>query len=263
MSIETLVFKQFSEYKGQIDHFITTRNGGVSAPPFASLNLGNMLHDDHEAVLKNRAIVKGTLGCQRLFIADQKHTNKVYSITKDNVEQYLKMENPFPDSDGMLTNVKNIGLLTLAADCTPILLFDPIKKVIGAVHSGWKGTVLKILTKAVEQMVSDFDSEVKDIKVSFGPFIKETHYEIGKDVIIQYEDAFPNDINKILLPHPNPEKAYLNITEAQKSQCSALGILDENIEFLPFDTYKDERFFSARKASPGQTGRFGGAIVLR
>lgn len=263
MHLETLHFNQLEKFNGQIDHFVTTREGGVSTPPFSSLNLGNMLHDAKNAVLENRLRVKEKLGCQRLFIADQKHTNKVFSITPENVDKFLKMDNPFPNSDGILTNVKNIGLLTLAADCTPILLFDPVQKVIGAVHSGWKGTVLKILSVALQQMKTDFSCAIKDIKISFGPFIKEDNYEIGKDVIQLYKNAYPTAIKEILLPHSNPKKAFLNITKAQLAQCTSMGVSKENIEFSPYDTFTDERFFSARKMAPAQTGRFGAAIVLR
>ncbi|MBB6459005.1 peptidoglycan editing factor PgeF [Flammeovirga kamogawensis] len=263
MKIPTLQFHQLEKYKDKVHHFVTTRSGGVSQPPFDSLNLGNIIHDKPEDVLQNRAIVKNNLVCDHLFIADQKHTNKVYSITEKNVEAYKKLQNPFPKSDGILTDVKNIGLLTLAADCTPILLFDPIKNVIGAVHSGWKGTALKILTKAIHQLETDFNCSPNTIIISFGPFIKKETYEIGMDVISIFKDAYPTDYNTIICTHTNPQKAYLDIEAAQLAQCKACGILPENIEFMPFNTFTDHRFFSARGNGPEQTGRFGGAIVLK
>ncbi|NLR90404.1 peptidoglycan editing factor PgeF [Flammeovirga agarivorans] len=235
----------------------------MSQPPFNTLNLGNINKDRLEDVLANRQIVKEILGCERLFVGEQKHTNTVAIVKEEHLPSLIEEENPFPETDGIITNVKNIGLLTLAADCTPIILFDPQKQVIGVVHSGWKGTELKILSVALQKMMDEFESEAKDILICFGPFIKKESYEIGEDVIELFKNAYPEIIDEVILPHPIEGKAFLNIEAAQLAQCNAFNIPSENIQFLPFDTYTDHRFYSARKAAPMETGRFGGVIVLR
>ncbi|ANQ49225.1 peptidoglycan editing factor PgeF [Flammeovirga sp. MY04] len=258
--LETLSFSLLKD--DPLHHFITTRNGGVSQVPFDSLNLGNLAHDKKEDVQENRKRVKEALGCDHLFIGDQQHTNTIGIIKEDNLEDLISSPLPFPKTDGLITNVKGVGLVTLAADCTPILLFDPIQKVIGAIHSGWKGTELKILTKGIEVMINEFGCLPSDIKVCFGPFIKKETYEIGLEVAKLFEEAYPEIIDQVLSKHPDVQKRYLDITACQKYQCKINGILEQNIEFMPINTYTDRRFFSARKASPNQTGRFGGAIVL-
>ncbi|OHX66144.1 peptidoglycan editing factor PgeF [Flammeovirga pacifica] len=258
--IPTLSFDLLNKHG--VHHFITTRKGGVSQPPFDELNLGNKKYDKTEDVNQNRKIVQLHLGGHHLFIGDQQHTNTIGVVKEDNLEDLISSPLPFPATDGLITNVKGIGLLTLAADCTPILLFDPIKKVIGAVHSGWKGTELKILTKAIQKMQTTFDVDSTSLIVCFGPFIKKETYEIGLDVAQLFEAAYPKNKDQILLPHPNSEKQYLDITTCQKIQCDDMGIKSSNIEFMPYNTFTDKRFYSARQASPNQTGRFGGAIIL-
>ena len=114
----------------------------------------------------------------------QRHTNNVYCIDKVmNTKELLQ-------TDGLITNKSNITLVTTNADCILFLFYDPIKKVIGNVHSGWRGTFQKISEKAVNKMVEEYDSDVNDIEVYIWPSIRKCHFEVDEDVKIECEDIF-------------------------------------------------------------------------
>ena len=114
---------------------------------------------------------------------NQEHTNKVEIVTeKINKDQPDFNMEKYNNTDGLVTNQKNIILSTTNADCILLLFYDPVQKVIGNAHSGWKGTTKRISEKAVEKMISEFNCKPQDIICCICPSIRKCHFEVEKDV---------------------------------------------------------------------------------
>jgi hypothetical protein len=238
--ITTFLFENLSHKKG-IVHFISTRNGGVSHAPFDTLNISFNVSDDPKNVIKNRKLLAEAVGFDAASIvtAKQVHDNKVAFVTKDmKGKGAFDFTSALDGIDAMVTNVPKICLMVQTADCVPILMYDPVKKVIGAVHAGYKGTVLKIAENTVKSMIKQFRCDPRHIYVGIGPSIGPCCYEVEKG------------------------KKVFDLWKANRSQIEECGVPVPNIEVAGICTNdKTDTFFSFR-AGKGTTGRFAAGIML-
>jgi polyphenol oxidase len=255
-------FPIFSKKTG-VKHFITNRLGGVSTGPYFSLNLGLNQSDDPSNVVENRKRVSQAAGfeLQNFVFAQQTHSRNVYRVNSvDMGRGALTRETAIPNTDGMITNISGICLVTLAADCVPMLFFDPIKKAVGVAHAGWKGTLIKTPEAVVSAMVLEFGSNPSDIIVGIGPSAGPCCYEVGGDVIAEVEKSFGKS-SEILIPSETEGKMKFNMWEANTLALIEAGVNPNNIETLCICTLcQNELFFSARK---GDLGRFAAGIMLK
>ena len=160
----------------------------------------------------------------------------------------------------MITDDKNICLFVFAADCVPILMFDPVKKVIAAIHSGWAGTVKKIACETVFAMQKNFGSNIDDIVVGIGPSISPENYEVGQNVVDEVLKSF-GTTEKYMFKNTETGKFHFDIWYTNKKMLLDVGIKEKNIEVGELCTFaEDDLFFSARRDEP--TGRFGAGITL-
>ena len=166
----------------QAPHAFTTRLGGVSQGVWESLNLGLSRGDDREAVLENRRRVAAAVGfsTEKLVCTRQIHTDTVRIVTE--ADWGLGMDIQPNGCDGLVTNVPGTALMVFSADCTMILLEDPVTGAVGAVHAGWRGTALGIVKTAVETMTAAFGSRAGDLRAAIGPCIDRCCFETKSDV---------------------------------------------------------------------------------
>src|SRR5262249_41366423 len=152
------------------------RQGGLSPAPWNSLNFGGNVGDERERVLANR---------QRAFRAVGRDPHSMFDLWQVHSADVVVATTPVLSSppefkgDSLLTDQPNITLFMRFADCTPILLHDPVKGVIGIVHAGWQGTVKKIVRETIKAMQTAYQSNPADILAAIGPAIGPDHYEIG------------------------------------------------------------------------------------
>lgn len=249
--------KHLSKYPGII-HFVSTRTGGVSPPPFDSLNLGFGTKDQPSRVLKNRQILAEAVGVPlaNFTLGKQVHGDNIAVVTSElRGRGSHDYENALDATDGLVTDVPGTCLMVLLADCVPLLFYDPVHKAIGAVHAGWKGTVRQIGRRAVDTMAEHYGSRPGDIVVGIGPSIGPCCYEVGPEVIAQAEESFGETVGLV------DGNGHLNLWEANLRQLLEAGIPEANIEVAGICTRCNaDRFFSERK-QPG-TGRFGVGIML-
>jgi hypothetical protein len=253
--LNTLLFENLSHIKG-IRHFISTRNGGVSNPPFDTLNLSFNVSDDPKHVAVNRQILSSALGfkLECITAAKQVHGNKVAVVTKAMRGKGAKDHvSALGGIDAMVTNVPDILLMIQVADCVPLLFYDPKKKVIAATHAGWRGTVLEIARNTVNSMVKRFKSDPAYIYVGIGPSIGPCCYEVGREII--------REASKDLIKTRNG-KNYFDLWEANKSQLIEAGVPVSNIEVSGVCTHCNSDTFFSSRAGGGVTGRFGAGIML-
>lgn len=215
-------------------------------------------------VLKNRELFAATLDIplSHYVTVQQVHQAKVAVISESMCGNGAKdFQSAIPVTDAMVTNIPNICLMILTADCVPILFYNPKKQVVGVAHAGWKGTVNYIAQKTVKTMQVNFGCFPSDILVGIGPSIGPCCYEVGADVIIEFERIMPDTIGMILNKNRNG-KGILNLWAANKLQLQHVGIPDENIEVAELCTRcHTDKFYSARKEGIN-TGRFGTGIML-
>src|SRR5207253_3631623 len=167
-----------------IRHAFFTRKGGVSGGIYAALNCGFGSHDDPEKVAENRAIAAAELGLgvDRLVSCHQVHGTATITV-----EQPWRREQN-PRADGMVSAVPGIALGILAADCAPVLFADPIARIIGAAHGGWRGALAGVMEATVAAMVQ-LGARPERIGAGIGPCIAQPSYEVGPDMAAAFKAA--------------------------------------------------------------------------
>lgn len=262
-NIEFLIFENM--HGSSLVHFSTLKHGGVSQGNYASLNLGNLSDDRTENVIQNRKILAAEFGLepQSLFIPKQTHSSNIciidrhfLSLTED--RQRIKLDN----IDALVTSQKNVIIGVTTADCVPILLYDNQKKVLAAIHAGWRGTVAYISQKVVKVMRDEFGCNARDIIAGIGPSISPSHFEVGDEVGESFDKSgFP--MQQISFRNPKTQKLHIDLWEANKYSLLEIGLLSQNIEIAKLCTYSDEdNFFSARRQTI-HSGRMLTGGVLR
>jgi YfiH family protein len=256
-------FESLKSFDHQIIHFVTTRN--QSLPPLVSnyftIGLNGIVHND--IVLNNRKLLANQLGfsSSAYVFASQIHGNQVQVVKEeDRGKGAFERSSYLCDIDAMVTNLRGICLVTQAADCVPILFYDPARSAIGAAHAGWKGTVAKIPSEVVKTMKSEYGSNPADLIVGIGPSIGPCCYEVGDEVVQQVHGSF-GEAEGLFLRSEKFSGSIFNLWEANLRTLVEAGVKKENIEIAGICTKcSNELFFSARA---GDLGRFGAGIMIR
>lgn len=167
-----------------VPHCFTTRLGGVSEGYLAGLNLGIGRGDLPERVVKNYEILGEALGFagDQIAFSYQTHGDRVVRVGRADRSDILSKEWDAQGRDGLVTDETQTALAVFSADCTTVLLHDPVKKAVAAVHSGWRGTALGITLRAVEAMKREFGSDPADLRAAIGPCIGRCCFETHREV---------------------------------------------------------------------------------
>jgi polyphenol oxidase len=168
---------------------------------------------------------------------------------------------PFADTDGLITNLKGICLCIQTADCTPVLLFDPIHKVVAAIHAGWRGTSQNITGNAVSLMKEHFDSDPTQIIAYIGPCISQDIYEVGNDVYEAF-NVLGLASEKVFKEGKSPGKYYCNLNSANSELLLRHGVLDNNIKTDNHCTYQQKELYYSARRDGGKTGRIITGIMI-
>lgn len=250
-------FNQFDNIPW-LGHGFTTRNGGVSAPPFHSLNLGKNTKDLKASIDENynRLIAAHDAEDYRFFLTNQVHGDTIQCVAfKDGHDGKTILD----DTDGLITCEQKVFLMSFYADCTPLFFADPIEKIVAVSHAGWKGTCKNIGYKTVENMCKHYGSKAENILVGIGPSTGKCCYEVGPEVIEQLSESIPTltDYYTAL-----PSGKYLvDIKKANVASICAAGVLESHIEVSEKCTICNDEFFSYRRE--GLTGRMSAFIYLK
>lgn len=234
-----------------INHFVTDRNSARAEKEFT---LSFSSSPDRQEILANRSLVATAMGVPdvNLFMPSQIHKTNIVCVTKDTAREELL------DTDALVTNQRGVCIAVMSADCVPIILYDQANRVVAAVHSGWRGTVAKILEKTLNEMHVRFGTKGEDLIAGIGPSVSQDSYEVGEEVVREVTDAFGT--HAMLMIPQKDGKANLDLWRANKLQLLEFGVRPDNIEISDLCTVKNNNsFFSARK---GDAGRFAAGIVL-
>ena len=197
----------------------------------------------------------GMADVETVYTGKQIHGKNVAYADGEMGEEFV-VGRHFTDTDGLITDKPGVALLIKYADCTPVVLFDPVKNVQASVHSGWRSTVQKISHVAIDKMVNEFGCQKENILAYLGPSIDQENYEVGPEV---YE-AFDGEVDRDLYFRPHGEKYLLSMTDANYQLLLKAGIQPENIEVNTASTFTDEALHSARKE--GKDYELNGIITM-
>jgi len=226
----------------------STRHGGVSVSPYDSLNLGGSTKDDPENVAENNRIFFKALGVDLHQVAKSHQVHEAEILVVDEPGR-------FEGYDALITNIGGIQLSVTVADCTPILIYDPVKKAVAAIHAGWRGTVQQIVFKTVEKLKEQYGTKPADCLAFVGTCIDECSFEVGEDVADNFQSVYKRWDNQ-------KNKFFVDLKSANRDQLIAAGLKSESIEVSPYSTVIDnEDYFSYRKEN-GLTGRLLATIGL-
>jgi YfiH family protein len=251
--------------QGKVMHFVSTRMGGVSQAPCASLNLSFRVGDPADAVRTNRRRLTDGLGIplDSLVAAQQvhgSHTEVVTGAAKG--RGATDFESALPGTDALITDEPGVCLLIMAADCVPILLYEPHHGVIGAVHAGWRGTVAGMAARVVAAMNDTYGCDPASMLALVGPSIGPEDYEVGDEVADDARAAFPQSVERVIRRGIG-EKPHFDLWAANVLQLEAAGVRSSHIAVAGISTFTTpERFFSERR-DHFPTGRFAAGIMLQ
>jgi len=237
-----------------VKHGFFMRHGGTSPFPWKSLNMATSVGDSSENVIENRKRIADSLKIGKFEFYDlwQVHSNEVVIAGKPRQrgEPHLK-------ADAIVTDKVELALLMQFADCVPILLYDPERKVIASAHAGWKGTLSGIAAETVKVMVEKYKSEPGKIIAVIGPSICREHYQIGDDVASKVNSVFKPE-EKVLTY--TKEKIFMDLSAANKILLEKMGI--KNIEIMDICTFCNKDDWFSHRGENGKTGRFASVIAL-
>ena len=250
-----LVYYQFPDWI-DLKHGIFTRKGGVSQSPWDSLNVGGTLGDDVASVRKNHDIMYEALdvNAERACTVWMVHGNEVVLVNAPvNGRRWIAK------ADAMITDKRDTPLVMRYADCTPIMLRDQTKDVIGIAHAGWRGTVQGVASQTVKAMIQAYDCNPLDIEAGIGPCIGPTRYQVGEEVVEAVETYF-GTTDDLITRDPADGTAYLNLWQANQLDLERVGV--ESIRISGICTAENTDEFYSHRAEKGKTGRFGAIISL-
>ena len=227
---------------------VSTRDGGVSGPPYDTLNLGRHVGDDPSSVEENRRRFCAALDADPAWLAT---AGQVHGTTV----QVIDAPRHEPFCDGLVTTTPELLLAIATADCAAVLLADPDHGVVGACHAGWRGTVAGIVPKIVEIM-TDLGATPDTLRAYVGPCISCPAFEVGPEVAAHFDDA-------VIHYKDDWDRPHVDLKASLRHQLDDAGLASAAVEVSTHCTFSDTDTFFSHRAAEDATGRMFGGIVLR
>ena len=262
--IEVFQFDRLGRPEG-ITHFITTRHGGVSIGNYRSMSLGVFCEDDPLAVSENRRRLCEAMEIPEghLVVPHQIHGDILRVIDHSFLSLPTEEQQAFIDgTDALITYEPDICIGVTTADCVPVLIYAQDKKIVAAIHAGWRGTVQQIVSKTIKFLNSQFGCDAKYMLAGIGPAIGVEAYPVGEDVVSQFASSGLN-LDFFVKRDTATGKPHVDLCEANRQQLLDCGLESENIEVAGLCTYaRSDDFFSARRSGI-RSGRMLSCIMLK
>lgn len=257
---------------GGLTHAFTTCTGGISPPPYNSLNLSSKTGDSDENVSVNLRILTRELGIEAAPVfMDQVHGDNVLIVDDfqdaPTLQAAMAASSSSQSFDAAITALDNVPLVVITADCLPILIYDAARSVAAVVHAGWKGTALNIAGKTIAAMTDRFGSDPADIIVAMGPFIGPCCYEVDEKVVSSFESFIktkPAAWSEVFSPSATgkADRWMFDLAGANLLQLDNAGIARSNISLSPHCTCCRKGLFYSYRRDGEKTGRQGAILML-
>ncbi len=242
-----------------ITHAFSTRLGGVSEGIYSTMNFTFTTGDDVKHVMENYHRMADVLGVdyKRMVLSYQTHTTNVRVITEEDAGKGIIKERDYKDVDGFITDVPGITLVTFYADCVPLYFVDPVHHAVGLSHSGWRGTVHRMGQVTLDKMKETFATRPEDVLCCIGPSICKDHFEVGEEVIDEYDREFDEKWQGDLYYRKDNGRYQLDLWKANEIILKEAGVRDDHIQVTDICTYcNPDYLFSHRR-----TGRDRGSLA--
>lgn len=269
-------FLTSDQIAGSVVHCFSTRRGGVSTGYLESLNLGVHRGDDWNKVCENYRRLGAAVGFtpEQTVFTRQTHTDAVARVGREDRGAGLFREVE-AERDGIYTDEPGVALVCFSADCTPILLHDPVRRAVAAVHAGWRGTALGIAARCVEAMTRDFGTDPADLQAAIGPCIGPCCFETGPEVPAVMLDALGEEASAYIRPGDrsrhsersegsvllSPEKYFLNLKGLNALWLRRAGVRTIDLS-CDCTRCRPERFWSHRLTGQAR-GSMAAVIMLK
>lgn len=254
-SLRYFTFESFDRHG--LAHGLFTRHGGISPQPWESLNLASTTGDSRDHIVENRKRVFDVFGrpVESIFDVWQVHSNDVVCSPEPR-----PLDSPHQKADAIVTDRPEITLFMRFADCVPVFLFDPVRRVGAIAHAGWRGTVNRIAAVTVERMAAEYGTRAGDVLAGIGPSICVDHYEVGRDseAADLARASFGNRAGEVLLPHNGT--VHLNLWKANQIVLEECGV--RQIEQSGLCTFCHNEDWFSHRAEKGKTGRYGALLAI-
>lgn len=250
----------------RVAHAFSTRQGGVSRGPFATLNLGASVGDDPQAVEENRRRLFGAFGLRASQVVRVK---QVHGDGVLRVDEGLVSRQGFPrllldegyEYDALVTNLPGMALVVTTADCLPILIHDPVRGGVAAVHAGWRSTARRIAARAIEAMAAAYGTDPGDCRVAIGPGIRGCCYEVDAAVTEAMRGALSTWAEHAVATRPGHVR--LDLPGVNRAILESAGVRRDHIEDVGLCTACRRDLFFSHRAEKPRTGRMMNLILLR
>lgn len=259
-----LTYKLLS--RAGVCHGISTRLGGVSEGYLGAMNLSFTRGDDPERVEENHRLFAAAVGYDRarLVLSDQVHKTRIVPVREEDAGAGVVAR----EVDGLMTDVKNLPLMTFYADCVPLLFYDSKRQVIGMAHSGWRGTVARIGRVMLERMKEVYGTEAENVLVAIGPSICPDCYEVD-DVVYEafceefYAEAGVSRMTRWFMPSEHPGHYQLDLSAICQFTLVQAGVPEAQIALPDLCTCCNPDFLFSHRASGGRRGNLGAVMVIK
>lgn len=247
-----------------LKHGFSTKLGGVSKGDCATMNLSFTRGDVVEDVMTNHRIFADTIGyeVENLVLSNQVHDTVIRRVDASDCGKGVTRESDLIGVDGLITADPQVVLMTFFADCVPLFFYDPVKKAVGASHSGWRGTVRRIGARTVEAMKQEFGTCPQDLVAVIGPSICQSCYEVSEDVAQEFEQEFQKEQWTEILEEKPHRKYQLDLWRANEIILEEAGIPKEQIQVSGMCTCCHSDLLFSHRATNGHRGNLSGVITL-
>lgn len=272
-------YKKLNE-TGIVHNGFSTRLGGVSEGMYSSMNFSVKMGDTIENVRRNYEIFTEKNGFKNPVMSNQTHTTNVLRVTENDIGKGIYREADYRDIDGLITNEKEITLVTSYADCVPLYFADVKNKAIGLSHSGWRGTVNRMGEVTLRRMKEEFGTKPSDVIAAIGPSICLNCYEVSNDVAREFELEFDvkaetdmtNDMEYFRESSQNMDtilykkdngKYMLNLWAANYKVLTDAGVLSDNIAIPDICTCCNRDILFSHRGHMGKRGNLCAFLMLK
>jgi YfiH family protein len=237
-------FPRLSQFP-ELVHGVFTRRGGVSPPPFDTLNTSFSTGDQEKGVRANLKIIARALGAERLAFMNQVHGTDICVLRSPLSEEPVR-------ADAIITDLRGVAIMVKQADCQAVILYDPVKEILANAHCGWRGNVHDFLAAVLDRMEVEFGTQPSDVQAAIGPSLGPCCAEF-----VTHAQLFPQPFGRFMV-----RKNYFDLWELSRWQLASAGLRKEHIETCGICTRcRTDLFFSYRAEKV--TGRFATVAMLR
>ena len=247
------------EETGIVNHGFSTRLGGVSKGCWATMNISTTRGDDPEDVRENQRRIAGAIGVQPedMTFTNQTHTTNVAVVKAGDRGKR------FQETDGMITDVPGICLVTFYADCVPLYFVDPVHRAIGLSHSGWRGTVKRMGQVTLERMKEAYGTKPEDVFAAIGPSICQDCYEVSGDVIEEFRENFSEFVWSQLFYEKENGKYQLNLWRANQIVLTEAGVEAQNIAVTNLCTHCNPEILFSHRSTGVKRGNLSALLAIK